>query len=201
MVKKLTKEAKKKRKRWITIVASKEFNHVEIGESFCSDPKNLIGKIANINLASLTNDPRKQNIKINFKVSEIKEDKANTEIIAYSIIPAHIKRMTRRARDKIEDSFLIESKDKIRMRIKPLILTRTEAKRSVLATLRKKSREFFIENAKKQNYADIFSILIGNKWQREIKEHLKKIYPVIACEIKILEKVSRFNINSTTQKY
>ena len=188
MAKKLTKEVRKKKKKWIALVAPREFNNLEIGESLCSEPKELIGKVVAVNLSSLISDPRKQNIRIRFRVNDVKEEKATTEIIGYEILPAYIKRVVRRGRGKIEDSFICESKDKVRMRIKPLILTKNKTKKSILSTLRKMTREFFIKNLENVNYSEVIRALIANKFQREIKNYLKKVYPIAICEIKILKR-------------
>ena len=75
MVKKITKELRKRKKKWIVLVAPREFNNSEIGESLCSEPKELIGRVVAVNLSSLVNDPRKQNIKVRFRVNDVKVEK------------------------------------------------------------------------------------------------------------------------------
>ena len=57
---KKTAEVKKKRKMWVTILAPPMFNNVEVGESYCSGPETLIGKVVKVNMMTLTQDPRKQ---------------------------------------------------------------------------------------------------------------------------------------------
>src|SRR3989344_1941834 len=52
--------SKKVKKRWIPMVASKEFDHVVLGETYVDDPEKAVGKVVRVNLMSLTNDPKKQ---------------------------------------------------------------------------------------------------------------------------------------------
>lgn len=188
MVKRLTKEVKKRKKRWIVLIASREFNNLEIGETLCSEPKELIGRVVAVNLGSLIRDPKKQNIRVRFRVNDVKEERASTKIIGYEVLPAYIKRAIRRGRSKIEDSFICQSKDKVRIKIKPLILTRNKTKKSILNDLRKMAREFFVKNVEKINYSDVIGAVVASKFQREIKNYLKKIYPIAICEIKILKR-------------
>ena len=58
--KKTTAADKKKRKKWIPILSTKEFHNMEIGETYIEDPATAIGKVVTINLMVLTRDPKKQ---------------------------------------------------------------------------------------------------------------------------------------------
>ena len=83
---------------------------------------------------------------------------------------------------------MCETKDKIKIRIKPIILTRSKTNRSILNILRKKSREYFKMNIEKLNYSEVINSIISDKLQREIKNYLKKIYPIARCNIRMLER-------------
>src|SRR3989338_5688722 len=142
-------EIKKKKKIWVSILADKDFNNQEIGETLCEEPKQLIGRCIDVNLMTLTNDPKKQNVKLQFKVREIKGEKVEAEVIGYELNTSHVKRVIRRGSEKIDDSFLVETKDNVKYRIKPLLLTRYGTKRSILSAIRAKMREIAMDNFKK----------------------------------------------------
>ena len=182
-------EVKKKKKVWIPILAPKEFNHIEIGETLCEDPKQLIGRNIDVNLMTLTNDPKKQNIKIKFKVKEIKGEKVEAEVIGYELNTSNVKRIVRRGSEKIDDSFVVETKDNVKYRLKPLLLTRYETKRSILSAIRAKMREISIENFKKYDSISILNSIVSNSFQREAKDTIKKIYPIAICEVRMLQKL------------
>ena len=115
---------KKKKKTWISILAPKEFNEMEIGETLISDPQEAINKHIAVSLMAITNDIKKQSVRVVFKITEIKENKALTEIIGYEIIDAYLKRITKRAKSKVEDSYDVITKDDVKVRIKPVIMKR-----------------------------------------------------------------------------
>ena len=64
----------KKKRKWYILLASKEFNSVEIGDTLSSDPSLLINRTVEVNLAFLTNDMKKQNMRVTFKVTKLEEE-------------------------------------------------------------------------------------------------------------------------------
>lgn len=182
-------EVKKKKKIWVSIFAPQQFNNLEIGETLCEEPKQLIGRKINVNLMTLTNDPKKQNVRLNFKVKEVKGEKVEAEVVGYELNSSHVKRVVRRGSEKIDDSFLVETKDNIKYRIKPLLLTRYETKRSILSAIRAKMREIAVENFKKNDSVTMLNLIVSNTFQREAKDAIKKIYPIAICEIRMLHKL------------
>jgi small subunit ribosomal protein S3Ae len=101
-----------KRKKWYTILASKEFNNVEIGELPASEADFLVGRNLPVSLSNVTNDIKKQNIRITFKITGVQDNKAITEAVAYELSPMQVKRLIRPDKSKIDDSFLCETKHK-----------------------------------------------------------------------------------------
>ena len=51
---------KKKKKRWVQISGLRDFKEVQLGESYVSEPNQLMNKHIEINLMELTNDIKKQ---------------------------------------------------------------------------------------------------------------------------------------------
>ena len=54
---------KKKKKQWFTIVAPREFNEMEIGESLAPDTQSLVNRRISLSLGFLTGDLSRQNTK------------------------------------------------------------------------------------------------------------------------------------------
>lgn len=177
------------KKKWVKIISPKLLDNTEVGETLCSDANKLLGRVIEVNIGSLANDVKRQHMKLRLKINEIKGEQAHTEIVGYNTVQAHIKRAVRKERSKIEDSFKVELNDKIKAIIKPMIITRFETKNSVLAQLMKKGREFCIETCKKISYEELITFIINNKFQRDMKQALKKIYPLAICEIKTVIKL------------
>ncbi|MEK6862554.1 MAG: 30S ribosomal protein S3ae, partial [Nanoarchaeota archaeon] len=73
----------KKKKKWFTILAGPEFDNAEIGETLANENANLIGRTLEVNLADITRDPKSQNIKVKFRIKEVKDTQCYTELISY----------------------------------------------------------------------------------------------------------------------
>jgi len=187
----MVKETKKGKKNWIKIIAPGEFKDAELGESFVSSPEDLIGKTLFINLSVLLNDIRKQNINIGFKVIDVKNLQASTKVFSYELMPAHVRRMVRIMKERIDDSFIIESKDKLKIRIKPIILTKSKTKQSILNAIRKKTRDKLIKLASEKTFSDILKLVISVELQKTLKTELNKIYPLSTFEIRKLILLNR----------
>ncbi len=183
------KEILKKKKKWYTVLATKEFKETEIGNTTTSEPKSLIGRTLKVSLMNLTRDIKHQNIKLTFTINDVKETQARTEITAYELNSAFVKRLIRATRSKLDHSFITKTKDNVKVRIKPVIVTRAKTKRSILTNLRKKSEEYIKATIEKQDYEEVIPSLIYYKLQKDLKNQLKKVYPLRFCEIRVFNKL------------
>ena len=177
---------KVKKKQWYSIVAPKQFEDAVIGETLVYDPEAMIGKTLSHNLMNLTNDTKRQNINIHFKVTELDNNKAKTAIIGYEILPSSVKRFVRRNSEKVDLSFVCDTADNVRLRVKPLVVTRSDVKGSVAAKLRHNIVQHLTRTIKKLKYDELINELIIHKLQSEMRAILNKIYPVKVCEIRRL---------------
>ena len=128
---------KKKKKAWYSVLATSKFENKELGESYTSEPNDLLGKRIRVNLLSLAKS-RNPNIRLSFTIKEIKEMKGLTELTSYQILPSHIKRMARKNKSKIDLSKTIMTKDKKNVIIKCVIVTRNKITKGLLTILNNK---------------------------------------------------------------
>jgi ribosomal protein S3AE len=180
---------KKKKKKWVSIYGLKDFKDVQLGESYVSDSNLLMNREIEVNLMEITNDVKKQNINVKFKISNVTDNKATADFIGYEIIGSMIRRVVRRSRSKIDDSFIVETKDNIKINIKPIILTKSKVPHSLLTKLRATAREFLIAGFKKYPYDEVVMQLINQDIQKSLREVLKKIMPVSVVEIRMFKKL------------
>jgi len=178
--------AKLKKKQWYPIIAPKQFDNAVIGETLVYSPSQMLGKTLSHSLMNLTNDMKRQNINIHFKVVEVEDNRAKTSIIAYQIIPSSVKRFVRRNSEKMDNAFTCETADNVFLRVKPLIITRGDVKGSVAAKMRNSITAFLAKTIKKMTYDEIINDLISHKLQSLMREYLNKIYPLKVCEIRYL---------------
>jgi len=190
-----------KKKKWVTILAPKILNERPIGESYVAEPEQLIKRVISCNLMTLTNDVKTQNITMKFLVNEIKDNKAQTKPIAYVLNQTYLKRMMRRRRNRIDESFYLKTADNKNIRIKLFLLTNSPAKSSVVKIIRKKLKEMVANIAEKNKYDDIFDGVISHKIQRELRSAMNKIFPLKACAVKVLkEEKERIKIASEKEE-
>lgn len=178
-----------KKKRWYHIIAPKSFRQQEIGETPSDEPEHLIGRNIKINASVITNDPKKQNQRIIFKIKEVKSDNAFTQLEGYELILSQVKRLSRKGGEKIEDSFSAVSKDGVKLQIKPIFTTRAKVKNSVMTALRKSIQAFVLEDLKNKDCDDFIAEVMMNKIQKQLKDHTKKILPLAGFEFKKVERV------------
>ena len=178
--------AKLKKKQWYSIIAPKQFDNVVIGETLVYEPGAMLGKTLSHSLMNLTNDTKRQNINIHFKVVEVEGDKAKTSIVGYQIIPSTVKRFVRRNSEKMDLSFICETADNVFLRVKPLVITKADVKGSTAAKLRNNIVSFLVKTIKKMTYDELISDLIARKLQDTMRQNFSKMYPLKVCEIRYL---------------
>ena len=179
--------ARLKKKEWYLIVAPPVLNEAPLGESLVAEPQSLIGRTIRINLMTITNDIKKQNINVQFKIDAIKERHAHTSIIGYEILPSSIRRLVRRGKSRVDDVVKITTKDGKKMRVKIFILTQSTINAALATSLRAVARQHLSSTISKMSYDMFCSNLIGHKLQNELWDRLKKIYPLRSCEIRKVE--------------
>ncbi len=172
------------RKQWIPILAPKLFNDAWIGESLLTDPQLAIGRFVTVSMTTLTNDIQKQHINLSFRINGFQKDVLTTELIGYHFSPSSARRFVRRARSKLDDSFLVTTQDGKKMRIKPMLVTRSKTQGGVQAALRKATRDFFTIQLSKMKLEQFWGEIIGHNLQKSLSDSLKKIYPVAAAELR-----------------
>ena len=176
-----------KKKRWVPIKASKLFNEQVMGESFIGEPQELVGRTVTVSLMTLTGDPQKQTTSISFKIVGVEQNAATTEMIGYQLLPSSAKKLMRRNRNKIEDSFIVETADKRLIRIKPMIITRSKTGGGTLAALVKLQRAYLAKTISKMNLEDFVIDVVTKKIQHGLNQLLRRLYPVGVCEIRKME--------------
>jgi len=174
----------KKKKKWIPIFASAEFGNQEIGETYIDEAEHAVGRTVEVNLMMLTRDPKKQNFNVMFEITSVKNNQAFSKLCAYNIQVAQLKRITKKGKNKLDDSFVYESKDEKKITIKPIMITKAMTYKTSLKLIRKTCREFLKEHIKNITGSQAMREVIDGSIQREIKNAVKRVTPVINCTIK-----------------
>lgn len=193
-------DAKTKKKKFVKIIAPRQFNEQVIGESLVADPRLLVGRKIKINMMSLTDDPRNQNIQINFLINNLKGDSVSTEIIGYTLLPAFVKRLVRKDKKRIDDRFIAKTNDNKKIILKTFLLTLNKTTKPVLKALRKQTQELLKSNVSKKSYDELVKEIFLHRLQNEIRKKLAKIYPLKQCEIRDMQLVFEKTYDEETSK-
>ena len=181
-------EKKEKKRKWYDIL-SKDFNNVVLGEIITKEPNFVLNRNLKINLGNLNNDVKLQNVDVIFKIKEFNEGQFYTDIYGYCLSSSYVKRIVKTTRTKIDDSFLCVCRDNVKVRVKPLIITRNIVNRSVATSLIKKSREIFKDYLSKKDYKEFFDDLVSKKLGNEFRKTMNKIYPLSVFEVRIMRRL------------
>ncbi|MFA6072675.1 MAG: hypothetical protein WC758_01005 [Candidatus Woesearchaeota archaeon] len=175
---------KKKKKVWLSIQSPEFMGNVLLGESHVYGKEDLIGKTLNLNLATITNDMKKQNINVSFKVIDVVDNKGQTQLVNYVLVPSYIKRLIRRNREKIEDSFVVKTRDGKIVRVKPIAITNSDTYNSIVTRIRLGMKAMIKTALNQKTYEEFVSDLMSMKFQKEMREKLNTIYPLKYVDVR-----------------
>ena len=175
---------KRKKKLWYGLYAPETLNNAFLGETTVYSTDEMIGKTISMNLSMITKDMKKQNVIMSFRVKEVKENKGLTELTGYALSLAYIKRLVRRKRDKIDDSFLAKCKEGKSIRIKTVAMTNSKTYESASSAIRLSLRAKIKKALKEMSFEEFVNALVNVRLQKEWKTSLSKIYPLKFLEVR-----------------
>ncbi|MCK5107283.1 MAG: hypothetical protein KAQ83_01010 [Nanoarchaeota archaeon] len=184
MAKAKKKAVKIKKKHWFEVIAPNIFGEVVLGETYVTESDKMMGKPLTLNLRGFSSKSGRNNVSIGFEVKEVIENKARCTMNAYNLLPASVKRLASRGKEKISESFLIRTKDGQIARIKIILVTLNKASNSTLTAIRNTLRQFIANKLAKLDYEELIELTIENKVQTQIKKTLSKVYPLRMAAIK-----------------
>ncbi len=176
-----------KKKNWLDIVAPTIFNKQIVGETHTSNPQSKIGTVFSISLSNLVRDPRKQAVKIYFKINGLEGNKLSTQACGYEVSTPSIKRFVRRNISRVDDTFVVRTKDEQLLKIKPFLITRSIVSNSLKTKLRKRVRYLVTKAVAERNLDEVMQLVVAQRLQMELKNQLKKVYPLRIIELRKIE--------------
>ncbi|HIK00845.1 TPA: 30S ribosomal protein S3ae [archaeon] len=167
-----------KLKKWYEIIAPPLFKEQQIGETVANDHRQLIGRIIEVALSDLTNDPKLQRIKLRFRIHEVKGERALTNFLGHVITQDYEHSLVRRRTSKIYANQTIETKDGQKVVVKSFMITMVKLNLSRRNALRKKLVEVVDSFAKTETFDDFINSVLYGKLSTQVKKELHKIYPL-----------------------
>jgi small subunit ribosomal protein S3Ae len=188
-----------KKKHWVPVLAPSVFKHEQIGESIVLETETLKGRGVSVNLMNILGDMKRQNLNVSFRITDIKEGKAHTRVTGITMQPSSVKRLVRRGRSKVDDSFLVKLKHNQVARIKPLLITKNVASNTSATALRKAARELITTLAAEYSFETLIQDIVSLKFQRHVRTELSRIVPLRSVDVRVFRLESRFALEPSNE--
>jgi len=177
------KADKFKRKMWYSVVSPVLFNRKEIATTPALEPKDIIGRTIKTNAFVLLGNIKKQSISIKLQITGLKDNNAETMIKEYWIPHMHLSRVIRHGGRKIQVDEAVETKDKKKVAITMMVLTKGRSTETQNKEISKAVHDYIKQELPKLNYDSLILNALMAKIQTEIKINAKKIFPLKFVEI------------------
>ncbi len=176
-----------KKKKWFPLLAPEIFGSGKIGELIAETPEQTVGKTVVINYKIVSGSPQKQRINLVLKVVGTEGSNLKTELVGWEIMASMLKRIVRKRRERIDDSFVVKTKDDKYVQLKPLIITLVSASRSVNTQLMKFTKKYLVDFVTKKTYKDFVQSIVNETLQRDLKAKLNKILPIQFLDLRVFK--------------
>ncbi|RMF91162.1 MAG: 30S ribosomal protein S3ae [Methanobacteriota archaeon] len=179
-----------KTKKWYDIIAPPMFGEQEIGETFSSDPSNLVGRTIEVPLSTLTGNFSKQHVILKFQIIEVHEKMAKTRFVGHMITREYMRSLIRRKTTRIEGVSDVVTKDGVKVRIKALALALGRAQVLQEKLIRKILHDVAARHAKKMDLDTFIHDVVIGKIPSAMYREAGKIYPLKRLEVRKTEILS-----------
>jgi small subunit ribosomal protein S3Ae len=172
-----------KAKSWYKVYAPEYFDRAYLGESISGDPQKMIGRVMRTTLGEMTSDYSKQNIKMNFKVTNVAGDAAYTEFVGHEVTKDYLRSMVKRRTSRIDSLVLLTIKEGRRIRVTATCFTISRAEMSQAKAIRSTITQYLIAKSSTMTYEQFVRDMVLGELSREIFKIVKKIYPTRRVEV------------------
>ena len=180
------KPVKVKKTIWIPVIATGHFQDAFLGEIPTTEAGLLVGRKISVNVGSLVNDMKKQNYTLKFSIKESTEQEAKASAFGFYTAPASTRRIIRRGRKRINPSFSCATKDGKVARVKPILVPLNRTISSVTTAVLKQTQTFLTAFFASNSFEDSLMAIVDGKIIRDLKDYLKKIYPIKSVEFSMV---------------
>lgn len=179
----------KKKKKYV-INGSKHVGSIELGETVAEKPEQVMGRTVTVNLGTVTNQARRKNVDVTFRVKDVQGTNANTELSGFELKASYLRRLFRRRSSKIEAVQYIMTKDKRKLKVKTVIVTARKVQREKRKDVRRMVEELVARLANENTLESFFSIILEKDIFAEINSEMKKVVAVKKSEIEQIKVVN-----------
>ncbi len=167
-----------KKKQWFQLIAPKEFDEKQLGETVAEKEKNLMNRTVRVNLGDLTGQRQRRHVSVTFKVNQVEGSRAKTFVLGHKVSHGFLNRMIRRRMSKIELTQVIDTSDGKKLKIKSVVLSLKKLGKRQETALVNELRARIEKGYKKKTATIVQQELIFGVAASKLFKQLKKIAPL-----------------------
>jgi len=173
-----------KMKEWFVVYAPDFFGSKEIGLTPADDPEKVVGRVIETTLKDLTGDFTKGQVKLYFKIYDVKGQNAYTKFKGHTLARSYIRSLVRRRTTRVDGIFNITTKDGYKLRVMGMVIAYRRIQTSQERAIREIIRDIIYKKAEELNFRDFVMEAVTGKMGAEIAKEARKIYPIKRAEIR-----------------
>ncbi|WP_457752418.1 30S ribosomal protein S3ae [Thermococcus sp.] len=173
-----------KMKDWFVVYAPDFFGSKEIGLTPADDPEKVVGRVIETTLKDLTGDFTKGQVKLYFKIYDVKGQNAYTKFKGHTLARSYIRSLVRRRTTRVDGIFNITTKDGYKLRVMGMVIAYRRIQTSQEKAIREIIRDIIYKKAEELNFKDFVMEAVTGKMGAEIAKEARKIYPIKRAEIR-----------------
>lgn len=180
-----------KAKEWYRVMAPVMFKNALIAETIADEPGKLKGRIVETTMQELSGDAAKTHFKLRFQINSIKGNEAYTEFVGHSLTSDYIRRLARKRRTKIDETYNVTTKDENKLILKILVLAERKIQASQERSLRNIIKETVEDTSKTKTLDVLVKEITSGGISANIFNKCKCIYPLKRVEVRGSEVILR----------
>ncbi len=173
-----------KMKEWFVVYAPEFFGSKEIGLTPADEPEKVIGRVIETTLKDLTGDFTKGQVKLYFKIYDVKGQNAYTKFKGHNLSRSYIRSLVRRRSTRIDGIFNVTTKDGYKLRVMGMVIAIRRIQTSQERAIRDIMRDIIYKKAEELPYTQFIIEAVTGKMAAEIAREVRKIYPIKRAEIR-----------------
>ena len=179
-----------KGKMWYRMHAPSMFNYAIMAHTPADDPGFVKGRVTEVPLEQLTGDFSQKNFMVKFRVQETRGNNAFTTFDGHRLTSDYKRALTRRRNSRIDCNLVLNLKDDVQIRIKPILMVDKRIKKSQEKMLRAVAHKYIGDNLSKLSLSETLKKIYSGDLSKEVASSLKTTYPTKRVEI---SKISVMN--------
>ncbi|WP_461865572.1 30S ribosomal protein S3ae [Thermococcus sp.] len=173
-----------KMKEWFVVYAPEFFGSKEIGLTPADEPEKVVGRVIETTLKDLTGDFTKGQVKLYFKIHDVKGQNAYTKFKGHTLSRSYIRSLVRRRTTRIDGIFNVTTKDGYKLRVMGMVIAIRRIQTSQERAIRDIMRDIIYKKAEELPYTQFIIEAVTGKMAAEIAKEVRKIYPIKRAEIR-----------------